>query len=315
MRKLFIVLSMVLGCQQHPQSDVQASAVFNQEFWNHWGDGKAEVAGYELKFKRYGEIRTGVAVVIFVTEPFVNSSRVKAESKKHLTSDIFNVMKLNLIRNFSTGIYDYNTMTSVFVGLEPFGGLKAGSIAKASFSSQEWCGHVYEQLRFFPREVEIDSHSYFDGEADQAFTLRRPLNGLSEDQLFHWARGLSAPFLDKGESVEIELLSSMLSSRFQHVPLSWRPAKLARSSDTYKVSVPSGEFNVRKMTVSSLHGTEWTFYVEEVSPHRIIEWSNSEKEQAVLLNSERLEYWKMNSSQFINDVKRLGLLPRSHRTP
>ena len=52
-----------------------SSPVFGEEFWKRWGDGKGEVSGYDLTFPRYGELRKGVAVVVFVTETFSNSAR------------------------------------------------------------------------------------------------------------------------------------------------------------------------------------------------------------------------------------------------
>ena len=85
---------------------------FDGSFWKQWGDGQAELAGYDLIFPRYGHPRRGVAVAIFVTETFSNSARVKADPGKHPASDQFPVMKLNLVKDFQTGIYDYNTMTS-----------------------------------------------------------------------------------------------------------------------------------------------------------------------------------------------------------
>ena len=75
--------------------------------------------GYDLVFPRYGQPRHGVAVTIFVTETFSNTLRVKADPGKHPSSDRFPVMKLNLVEDFQTGIYDYNLMTSTFVALAP----------------------------------------------------------------------------------------------------------------------------------------------------------------------------------------------------
>ena len=37
----------------------------NSEFWEFWGDGQAEVAGYQLELNRYGQKRVGQAVTIF----------------------------------------------------------------------------------------------------------------------------------------------------------------------------------------------------------------------------------------------------------
>ena len=76
-------------------------------------------------------------------------------------------MKLNLIKKFQTGIYDYSDVGSTFVSLAATHGQPAGSTLKASFSSQEWCGHVYSQMLLNPAHIGFTQHSYFDGEADQ----------------------------------------------------------------------------------------------------------------------------------------------------
>ena len=106
--------------------------VFGSAFWQHWGDGRAEVSAYQLDYSRYGELRRGTAVAIFVTEPFAASRRVKSD----LTAGdgVFQVLKLNLIQDFPTGLYDYNLMTSTFLALEPRPGGAPGRLAKVSFS-------------------------------------------------------------------------------------------------------------------------------------------------------------------------------------
>ena len=55
------------------------SPAYGDAFWKHWGDGRAELAAYDLETPRYGEPRRGVAVAIFVTETFSSSLRVKAD--------------------------------------------------------------------------------------------------------------------------------------------------------------------------------------------------------------------------------------------
>src|SRR3954471_15567229 len=139
-----------------------ASAARADDFWKHWGDGKAELDGYALVQPRYGQPRDGTAVLIFVTEDFSDSARVKADPGKHPPSDVYPVLKLNAVRDFQTGIYDYNLLTSVFARVE--GGFP---VVKASFSAQEWCGHVYQQWLARGGRLAGVSHSYFDGEADQ----------------------------------------------------------------------------------------------------------------------------------------------------
>src|SRR5260221_12341644 len=90
----------------HMTSPVAKPLVVDGEFWKTWGDGQAELAGYDLAYPRYGQLRNGVAVTIFVSETFSNQLRVKADEGKHPVSDQYPVMKLNLIQDFQTGIYD-----------------------------------------------------------------------------------------------------------------------------------------------------------------------------------------------------------------
>src|SRR5688500_16263336 len=91
-----------------------------------WNDVRAELDTYTLAQPRYGELRKGSVVLIFVKEDFSNSARVKADPGKHPPEDVFPVLKLNSIKDFQTGVYDYNLMTSVFIGLEPAGGRARG---------------------------------------------------------------------------------------------------------------------------------------------------------------------------------------------
>ena len=39
---------------------------------------------------------------------------MKADPGKHPATDVYPVLKLNVVRDFQTGIYNYNTLTSVF---------------------------------------------------------------------------------------------------------------------------------------------------------------------------------------------------------
>lgn len=224
-------------------------------------------------------------------------------------------MKLNLVRDFPTGIYDYNVMTSAFLALEDSNGLRAGMPAKVSFTSQEWCGHVYDHLIFKETAIERVSHSYFDGEADQQEKLNYPRTGMSEDILFFWARGLAEPFMKPGESRNINMLLSLTTARFQHIPLSWEKAQLFYEVGYQSIQVPAGTFKTRIMRAETEGGRSWTFYIDAEEPHRVIKWITSDGEKGELLASERLAYWKMNAVQFQAAVKKLGLLPRQPRMP
>lgn len=292
-----------------------ASPAFDEAFWAHWGDGQAELASYDLTFPRYSSLRSGLAVTIFVTETFSNSLRVKADPGEHPESDEFSVMKLNLMMDFPTGVYDYNEMMSRFVALEPVNGRPGGSLTKVSFSSQEWCGQVYHQALFDKQRVRTMLHSYFDGEADAEGELPHPDRAVSEDALHHWARGMAWPTLEAGESRLVAFLPSLQSSRHGHKPLEWGSAKLSRAAEAETITVPAGTFNVERLTVEVDGGFTRTFFVESASPRRIVRWESSVGEMAELVASKRMKYWQMNGPEGQQALASLGLTPRPPRTP
>ena len=297
------------------ESNLSSAPLFGAAFWKQWGDGRGELAGYDLTFPRYGEARKGVAVTVFVAETFSNSLRVKSDSGKHPSSDEFPVMKLNLMQDFPTGIYDYNLITSAFVALSSVNGRPAGSATKVSFSSQEWCGSAYGQLLFDPGSARLTSHSYFDGEADQQRVLTVPADAVAADAILLWARGFAAPTLGPGERREVPMVGSLKTSRLRHQPLEVGRGTLARDATPTRLSVPAGSFEVERKTVQIAGGPTWTIHVESAEPHRVIQWETSDGERAVLLASDRLPYWKMHGEGDESALAKLGLKPRPPRTP
>lgn len=172
---LLIFLMLLSGCNSSEEkSDSQKISAkkkaaitatprnISKEFKDYWYSGTAEITSYSLMQERYGEIREGTAVNIFVTEDFLPDAQVKANNA---SEENISVMKLNQMKNFNTGIYPYSIMTSTFSPIAT----KEHPL-KITNSVQEWCGQVYMQLN--NREnFEIESHSYFQGEADQKLSL------------------------------------------------------------------------------------------------------------------------------------------------
>lgn len=307
------------SCQQGGvAADPAAAPSYDASYRARWRDGKAELAGYSLRYPRYGELRRGTAVMITVTEPFDPASRVKPEKA---SSDHFQAIKLNLIQDFATGIYDYNMMTSAFVATDPVLGRAAGSTTKVSFSSQEWCGHVYAQLLFDADAVRLTSHSYFEAEADESRKLVYPRQGLSEDTLPLWARGLAGPALVPGQSIRVPLLGSLVRTRLKHVPLSWDSVTLTRHAGTQRLAVPAGSFEVERLTAETAGegagGTArvWTFLVEKAHPRRVVSWLRDDGLTAELLGAKRLAYWQLQKEGHDKHLKDLGLTPRSPAMP
>jgi hypothetical protein len=266
-------------------------------FWSHWGDGKAELAGYALTQPRYGEPRQGSAVLIFVTEDFSDSARVKADPGKHPKSDVYPVMKLNVVREFQTGIYDYELMSSTWVRPEV-----GWPLVKSSFSAQEWCGHVYQQWIARGGKLEGVLHSYFDGEGDAQPVLPYPAGGIVEETVPVRVRGLKEPWLAVGERLTVPFLPSAMRARLDHRAPAWGEATVTRPGETTYVVAERG-------------GPTTTWTVDAAYPHAIQGWSSTSGESAKLLGSARLPYWELHGAGGEAQLKKLGLVPPGGKLP
>jgi hypothetical protein len=273
-----------------------------QDFWKHWGDGRAELSGYRATVPRYGAKRVATDVLIFVTEDMSDTLRVKADPGKHPASDVYPVMKLNAVRHFQTGIYDYKVMTSTFARVAP-----GWPVRKISFSSQEWCGHVYHQLLPRPGKVPGIFHSYFDGEADGTEDLPLLPDGVFEDELPILLRGWNGTYLGPAESRKVPFLPSLYRSRLEHQPLAWTKAVIARAASPSTATVPAGRYAVVTWTVEVEGGPKWTFAFEADPPFRLVRRASSTGELSELLGSTRLAYWTLNAPGGEKHLEELGL--------
>lgn len=286
MRQYLLILAMALG----------TGGAGAGSFEDHWYDGKAELSGYQIKISRYGEVRPGTAIMIYVTEPFSQERRVKTDRPQ--SGDI-NALKLNLVRDFQTGLYDYNTMVSVFSDDRDF------SLSKISFSSADWCGHVFEEQLFYPGSVHTTRMSYFDHESG-SFEWDKPERGITEDQLFILLRNLRGEFLNPGESVSLPFLPGPYWARLNHKTPQWTEATISRHSATETTTVPAGTFDTHKYTVS-IENRQGVFHIENIYPHRVVKWSLAPDEEAVLTGSKRLPYWNLHDNGNESYLQELGL--------
>ena len=266
-------------------------------FWDHWSDGRAELSGYELVQPRYGEARKGRAVLLFVTEPYSRSRQVKVDRYDPRNPDHTTALKLNHVRKFQTGIYDYSVMTSVFVDpvrdFEPL---------KVTFSSQEWCGHVFEDARF-TNGTKVDVDSYFEGETE---VTSLPA-AVPEDALLIHLRNLASLEIDQRPRT-LNLLGAALHRRLKH-----RPARVFSTrvewSGPEPVTVPAGTITAHAATYRRQDGSNCTVQVEAAYPHRVVGWRCTDGESAKLLGTERLPYWKTSREGQEALLGRLGLSP------
>jgi hypothetical protein len=224
-------------------------------------------------------------------------------------------MKLNLMEDFPTGVYDYNLMTSVFIALEPLAGRSAGLPVKAAFSAQEWCGQVWWQALFDPGEVAITSHSYFEDEAERSEVLALPADGGAEDGLFLWARGLAAPFLEEGASATVALVTSPRRGRLEHVRERPVSARLTWAASREEIVVPAGRFDALVHTAVLEDGARWTLWTGVEAPHLLLRWEDPRGAVALLRGSTRMRYWQRNEAGGEAALEGLGLEPRPAHTP
>ncbi len=269
-------------------------------FWEHWADGNAEISSYQITLPRYGAMREGKVVLIYVKEPMNSATWIKDDTGTVPQDQVVKVLKLNNLLSFRTGIYDYSVMTSVFApinstGLEPF------SPAKISFSSQEWCGQVYHHI--YPKSSRFHSviHSYFSKEGDRRESVDTAPFTLYEDALLIQLRELDGPFAG-GKDWSGQLVPALWFARKDHVALRPVPATIRREKVS-REGIPVTRFTLR------YDGKTRTFDVERAHPRRVLGWSASDGTRVSLVKTARLPYWKLNGPGGEADRTKVGLEP------
>ncbi len=163
------------------RAPVASRAVFSGALNDYWYQGTAEISTYDLEQARYGELRQGEAVLIQVSEDFLTDRQVKNDAYENASS--VGVLKTNLFRRFTTGVYDYSLMTSVFT---PAQSNAQPRTLKVTTSSQDWCGQSYTQLNYHGGDAwGMELRSYFEREGDQSESLSAD---FLEDEVFNRIR-------------------------------------------------------------------------------------------------------------------------------
>jgi hypothetical protein len=265
----------------------------SKEFKEYWYAGDAEITSYDLKQARYGEIREGSAVKIFVTEPFLKDKQVKADGSN---PDNIPVLKLNATKNYLTGIYPYSIMTSSFYPVH-----YNTHALKLAFSSQEWCGQVYAQLNN-REQFQIKSHSYFETEADEEISLAQ---SHLEDEIWNKIR-IDPSTLPIGE---LKMIPSLEYIRLAHKELR------AYSANT-KIDTNEG-ITSYEITYPELNRT-LTIHFTEDFPYSIETWTDSSKSgygasaETITSTGTKLKriktpYWRQNGNKDLYLRDSLGL--------
>ncbi|MCB1043402.1 MAG: septum formation inhibitor Maf [Acidobacteria bacterium] len=260
---------------------------------DYWYQGLAEISRFELQQSRYGDIHTGEAVLVFVTEDFLSDLQVKHEHgpKTHAVP----ILKLNMMRRFNTGIYPYSTMTSIFT---PVG--TPEQTLKISTSVQEWCGHTYLQFNHRDAGWQVLSHSYFQDEADQQLMLPQ---AMAEDGIWTLIR-LNPKMLPTGN---FDLIPGSVHTRFKHLDLAVVQANGAlRTTDeltTYTLTYADGS-----RTLSISFEPQFPYVIQSWS-ERLVSTKGMTETKASRTHTIREAYWNKNHQGDRQLRKELGLHP------
>ena len=228
---------------------------------DYWYQGAAEVSRYELHQNRYADVHPGTVIAVFVTEDFLADKQVKNDNYSNPNS--IPILKMNMINRFTTGLYDYSVMRSVFT---PVKVKEHPQTLKVSTTSQDWCGHVYMQLNFRDGQYASTLHSYFENEADQQQEVPY---AILEDELFNRIR-MNPEGLPTGP---VSILPSTMIVRLKHLP--FQAVQAQASLTPYQGTAFQGD-NLRAYSVNfpSLKRTlQIVFQAEE--PYLIEGWTDA----------------------------------------
>lgn len=260
----------------------------NTRFEDYWYGGEAELNTYQVEQSRYGEMREGKAVMVFVTEDFSKSKHVKLDNPEKDWKDKVSVLKLNFVKRFVTGIYDYSMMLSVFtpVDLENY-----PHSLKTTTSSQDWCGQSFMQMNHKGGSYEVQLRSYFESEGDKDFTTG---GDLLEDELWNRLR-IDPTSIQPGE---MDLVPASFFSRLKHKTVKPRQARIRLEQDA----------EMNRLIVEYLH-LDRTIIIgyEPQFPYRILYWEEQDEgklsSKGTLLETIKAPYWTLhdNDDHYLRD--------------
>jgi hypothetical protein len=298
MKYLFIASFAIafLACSSSSNKDNTSHKKFttklSSEAKAYWFSGEgAEITSYKLTQARYGELREGEAVTVFVSEPFSPSKNTKADGNY---PDNVSVLKCNFTKRFDTGIYPYTMMNSTFFPFENY-----EHSLKISTTVAEWCGHVYMELRN-KKKFEVENHSYFEGES---FEKELPKN-LLEDDL--WSKIRLNP--DAIPTGKLKMIPSFFYLRLLHKEVKAYDCEVTLRKDTNTVLTVNYPSLNRSLSIE----------FEAHFPFKILSWTETYPDgfgsnakvletKGVMIKTIRSKYWEKHSNSDHDFRKELGL--------
>jgi len=306
----FLCLSLfflLMACDQTTDKSTNplAKTVSNgidPSFKDYWYQGKAEISIYELEQNRYQGIHPGQTTLIFVTEDFLTDEQVKNDTYTNPNST--GILKTNLIHRFTTGIYDYSIMTSVFT---PVKTRDFPHTLKTTTSSQDWCGQSWMQVNKEGKQYALQQRSYFEKEGD--VNVKAPVQML-EDEILNRIR-INPAALPQGD---IELLPSNQYLRLAHRAFEAVSAEASMQEYTGEEFTGAGlmQYTLKIPTLQR----ELTYVFSGKSPYQIEGWTDqypSAFDQQIRKTIARRQktvmepYWEQNSRGKREKRAELGL--------
>ncbi len=294
---IFLIAGLLTSCQRKDSTDSFAAP---QNFRDYWYNGQAEISRYALDQAQYGANNPGEAILIFVTEDFRTDTQVKLESDAE--DKATSVLKLNAIRRFVTGIYDYSLYSSVFT---PINIKKYEHSQKVTMSSQDWCGQVYYQLNLVGENYDVMQRSYFERNATEDFRIDA---AWLEDEI--WTRlRMNPAALPQGETT---VIPAAYAARIAGQKL--EPQKAVGTLSAYTGS----EFTGKSLQQYALNypgaQRELRIIFEKAFPYVIAGWEETYPSRGKVLTTRatrteqiRSDYWSHNAPTDTTLRNKLGI--------
>jgi hypothetical protein len=259
---------------------------------NYWFQGKAEIARYKVEQERYGEMRAAQQIMVFVTEDFSARKQVKLDDPEAAGADRVPVLKVNMLRRFVTGIYDYSLMLSVFT---PFDQQKPKPSLKVTTTVQDWCGHVFSQFNRTDSSFLAQTFSYFETEGDHKAEIKPD---FLEDEIWTLLRLNPAVFTDRQATV----VPSSVYLRLRHKEL--------KAENAHFTIQNNGNTSALRLAFEKTN-RQLSITFETAFPHRILGWEETVDAKLVsrgaLENISMHEYWREHDNIHESLRKEIGL--------
>jgi hypothetical protein len=275
------------GCQLTGRSSADGFTP-SSSFRDYWYNGQAEISRYRLDQVQYGATNPGEAVLVFVTEDFRTDKLVKLESDA--TDQATTILKLNSIRRFVTGIYDYSLYSSVFTPIQTG---KFPHSLKVTMSAQDWCGQTYTQLTRQGDSYEVMGRSYFEKNVTEDYEIKTT---WLEDEL--WTRLRFEPkSLPVGET---SVVPAAYAARLTGQKL--QPQKAFGALTAYAGTAFEGKALQQYALRYPDTGRELRIIFEKDAPYAIVGWEETYTSRgkelttrAVRTEQIRSDYWNHNA--------------------